>query len=130
MVSVVSEFRILVIDDEDSVRESLGAFLEDHDFRVKCAVSAEEAFEMLQHDHFDLVVVDMRLPGESGDAFILKAAELFSDLRFVIHTGSVEFQLSEELLARGIEARDVYLKPLHDLSLLVDGIKTLLNDRR
>lgn len=126
----MSEPRILIIDDEESVRESLSAFLEDHNYQVKCAVSAEEAFEMLQHDHFDLAVVDMRLPGESGDAFILKAAESFSGLRFVIHTGSMELQLSEELMARGIEARDVYLKPLHDLSQLLDGISALLNGRR
>lgn len=121
------EASILVIDDEASIRESLSAYLEDRDFQVASANSAEEALVMLQQRHFDLAVVDMRLPGESGDAFILEAAEMFPDLRYVIHTGSVEFQLTRELAAQGIRSGDVYLKPLQDLSLLVEGIWARLN---
>lgn len=124
------ESRILIIDDEASIRESLGAYLEDCGYHVAAAESAEEALEMLCQAPFDLAVVDMRLPGESGDAFILKAAAQFPKLRFVVHTGSVEFHLTDELMALGIGARDVYLKPLHDLSLLVEGIQVLLDGER
>jgi len=119
---VVPEARILIIDDEASIRESLAAYLEDHDYQVASADSAEEALAMLRQGHFDLAVVDMRLPGESGDVFIQKAARAFPGLRYVIHTGSVEFQLTRELAQHGIRAGDVYLKPLHDLSQLVEGI--------
>lgn len=121
-------FHILVIDDEASIRESLCAFLEDYDYRVDAAESAEEALEMLQHQHFDLAIVDMRLPGESGDVFIVKAARLREDLRFLIHTGSVEFHLTEPLRQQGIKTEHVYLKPLNDLTLLLDGVRKLLNE--
>ncbi|MCW8908479.1 MAG: response regulator [Sedimenticola sp.] len=124
------EQSILIIDDEASIRESLGAYLEDHDFQVASAESAEEALAMLRQRHFDLAVVDMRLPGVSGDAFILEAAKAFPGLQFAIHTGSVEFQLTRELEEQGISSQDVYLKPLHDLSLLVKGIRAKLNSTR
>lgn len=119
-------FRILVIDDEISIRESLCAFLEDYDYLVESAESAEEALERLQQEHFDLSIVDMRLPGESGDVFIVKAIRLVPGLRFLIHTGSVEFHLSEELKQLGITTEHVYLKPLNDLTLLVEGVSKRL----
>lgn len=122
--------RILVIDDEISIRESLCAFLEDYDYLVDSAESAEEALEMLQHERFDLAIVDMRLPGESGDVFIIKAARLVENLRFLIHTGSVEFHLNDALKQQGITAEHVYLKPLNDLTVLVEGVRKLLDEKQ
>ncbi|WP_029134275.1 response regulator [Sedimenticola selenatireducens] len=123
-------FRILVIDDEASIRESLCAFLEDYDYVVDSAESAEEALEMLHQERFDLAIVDMRLPGESGDVFIVKAARLMENLRFLIHTGSVEFHLTDTLKQQGITAEHVYLKPLNDLTVLVEGVRNLLNKKK
>ncbi|WP_428609545.1 response regulator [Sedimenticola sp.] len=119
-----------MIDDEASIRESLSAFLEDYDYVVESAESAEEALDMLQRERFDVAIVDMRLPGESGDVFIVKAAALMQDLRFLIHTGSVEFHLTDILKNHGITAQHVYLKPLDDLTVLVEGVRTLLNEKR
>ncbi len=119
---------ILVIDDEASIRESLCAFLEDHGYLVKAVESAEDALALLQHERFDLAIVDMRLPGESGDVFIVKAARLMKELRFLIHTGSVEFHLTDALKQQGITAEHVYLKPLNDLTVLVEGVEKLLNE--
>lgn len=120
--------RILVIDDEDSIRESLRAYLEDFDYQVDSADSAEEAMLLLQQRPYDLAIVDMRLPGESGDVFIIKARALFKGMQFVIHTGSVEFKLTDELMRLGVDPRYVYVKPLHDLSVLVKGVRELLHE--
>ncbi len=118
--------RILVIDDEVSIRESLCAFLEDYDYRVESAESAEDALERLQHEGFDLAIVDMRLSGESGDIFIAKASQIEPELRFLIHTGSVEFSLSDQLKRLGIKDEHVYLKPLNDLTQLLEGVRKRL----
>jgi DNA-binding NtrC family response regulator len=124
------KYRILVIDDEDAIRESLRAFLEDYDYEVSAAGSAEEAMQLLESQLFDLAVVDMRLPGESGEAFIVKASESGKAMRFLIHTGSVEFQLTDVLKSHGVKSEHVYLKPLHDLSILADGIGALLHNEK
>lgn len=122
--------QILVIDDEDAIRESLRAFLEDYDYEVFVAGSAEEAMQVLQRHTIDLAVVDMRLPGASGEAFISNAGGAYADLQFVIHTGSVEFQLTDVLKLHGIKPEHVFLKPLQDLSVLVTGIEALLDERK
>ncbi|MCW8944991.1 MAG: response regulator [Sedimenticola sp.] len=124
------KYRILVIDDEDAIRESLRAYLEDYDYEVYAAGSAEEAMQCLQDHSIDLAVVDMRLPGESGEAFIINARKKDNKLQFVIHTGSVEFQLTDTLQESGVNSEHIYLKPLHDLSVLAVGIGALLNERK
>lgn len=58
--------RILVVDDEESVRESAGYTLEQEGFEVVLAASGEEAEERLGEGEFDLLVLDIMMPGKSG----------------------------------------------------------------
>jgi two-component system, OmpR family, response regulator RegX3 len=58
--------RILVVDDEPSVRESVGYALEQEGFEVTLAADGEEAEERLGDDNFDLLVIDIMMPGKSG----------------------------------------------------------------
>lgn len=58
--------RILVVDDEESVRESAGYTLEQEGFDVVLAGSGEEAEERLGEGEFDLLVLDIMMPGKSG----------------------------------------------------------------
>ena len=58
--------RILVVDDEESVRESAGYTLEQEGFEVVLASDGEEAEKRLGEDEFDLLVLDIMMPGKSG----------------------------------------------------------------
>jgi len=58
--------RILVVDDEDSVRESVGYALEQEGFDVTLAANGEEAEGQISDDHFDLLILDIMMPGKSG----------------------------------------------------------------
>jgi len=58
--------RILVVDDEPSVRESVGYALEQEGFEVALAADGEQAEEQLSDDNFDLLVIDIMMPGKSG----------------------------------------------------------------
>jgi len=58
--------RILVVDDEDSVRESVGYALEQEGFDVTLASNGEEAEGQISGDHFDLLILDIMMPGKSG----------------------------------------------------------------
>ncbi|WP_020699248.1 response regulator [Reyranella massiliensis] len=64
---------ILVVDDDTRLRELLKSFLSRNDFRVSTAASAAEARQRLGSLDFDLIVLDVMMPGETGLAF---AAEL------------------------------------------------------
>jgi DNA-binding NtrC family response regulator len=118
--------RTLVIDDEPSIRESLTEFLEDFDFDVTAAESAEEALDLISDHNFDVAVVDLRLPGMSGEAMIAKAHLMNPDMQFLIHTGSVDYRLSKTLTEIGMKPDHLFLKPLPDLKVLVDRIQELV----
>jgi CheY-like chemotaxis protein len=58
--------RILVVDDESSVRESVGYALEQEGFEVTLAADGEDAEGKLTDDHYDLLILDIMMPGKSG----------------------------------------------------------------
>ncbi|MCP4217530.1 MAG: response regulator [bacterium] len=123
-----SRVRVLVVDDESCIRESLVGFLDDFDFQVTSAGSSEEALEILKDNPQDIAVMDLRLPGISGDAMIIKAGKLYPHMRFIIHTGSVDFKISEELKIVGMKQEHIFLKPLPDLTRIVDTISQFMEE--
>ncbi len=121
----MSERCVMIVDDEASIRESLAEFLRDFDMTVETAENGEEALEILTRNHIQVLVADLRLPGMTGDIMIPKAHRLQPKIRFLIHTGSIDYQLSKELLTLDIFPEHVLLKPLSDLMVLVDKIEAL-----
>jgi len=118
-----SLIRVLVVDDDTSVRLSIESFLEDAGFGVMGAGSTEEALEMMTKNSFQVAIVDLRLPGESGETLIVKAHQAYPEMDFLIHTGSVGYNLSEELKQIGIRIEQVFRKPLNDLTIMVTTIE-------
>ena len=121
------KIHILVVDDEVSIRESLKGFLEDHDYEVDSAGTAEEALACIASAEYAAAVIDLRLPRMNGETLIKRANQLQPELRFIIHTGSVDYSLSKELNLIGMTTEDIFFKPIHDLGLIVKGIERILN---
>ena len=119
---------ILVIDDETAIRDSLSAFLEDQGYIVDAVESAEQALAAIDHEHYQVMVVDLRLPGISGDQLILAVHNRQPQTQFLIHTGSMDYRLSEELREIGMTEQRIFAKPIHDLSVLVDAIEAITGD--
>jgi CheY-like chemotaxis protein len=123
-----SSIRILVIDDEPAICSSLSAFLEDYGFDASTAESAEEALGLMKSKTFDVCIVDMRLPGMSGEELIIEARALYPEQRHIIYTGSISYNLSDQLKQLGMRPEHVFLKPIRVLTLLVKCIKELTAD--
>ncbi|ABB38320.1 response regulator receiver protein [Oleidesulfovibrio alaskensis G20] len=117
---------VLVVDDEEMVRENLEAYLEDEGFKVATAGSGEEALELLASVSPHVGIIDMRLPGMSGNDFIIKAHAVNPALRYLIHTGSTNYKLPVEVMNVGVTHEDIYIKPLQNMDMLVRGIDRLL----
>jgi len=124
---VSSLTRVLVVDDEPSIRNSLVEFLEDCQFEVSAADSAEGALDLIARVPIDVALVDIRLPKLDGDSLILQAHLLRPQMRFPIHTGSVEYQLPDELKTFGVAQEHIFLKPQMDLSVFRDAISKLMS---
>ena len=59
-------FDVLVVDDDDVLREEMAGYLSEHGFAVHTARDAAEARKQLEASHVDVVVLDVMLPGEDG----------------------------------------------------------------
>ena len=60
------QYSILIVDDEDRLRLSLSLILQKENYHVETAANAEEALDYLQHHEYDLMFLDLNLPGMSG----------------------------------------------------------------
>lgn len=123
------QLRILLVDDDEMVRDCISAYLEDDGFTVHSATSAEEALLVLPDFRPAVCITDMRLPGMTGETFILHAHKLTPEVHFLLHTGG-SFVLSDPLRSIGMVADDVLYKPLHELSLLSRRIRSLSGSER
>lgn len=120
---------LLIVDDEPMVRSALAEFLRDYKFQVTTVGSAEAALQMMNACRFEVIIVDLRLPGINGENLILKAHAMDPGVKFIIHTGSASYMLSDDLIRIGIEPRQIFLKPLLNLSLFLKAIDGLIKNR-
>lgn len=106
---VRKDFRILVVDDELIVRDSLKAWLEDEGFTVDMAASGPEALDLLSKQAYQLMLTDIVMPGMDGVELLQKAKEDFPDLCVVMMTAYATVETAVEAMKIG--ALDYLLKP-------------------
>ena len=103
--------KILVLDDEESIRQSIAAFMEDEGLEVFEAGSAEEALLILKKNHIFGAVVDIRLPGEDGNHFMTQARKINPDIRLIVNTGSADYIPPDDIKKLGISSKSIFIKP-------------------
>src|SRR5437660_10076355 len=83
---------VLIIDDEAAIRESLQTLLEMEGFEIETAVSGEDGLSMLGDRTFDLVLLDLALPGRDGMEILSEIRSHDSKLPIIMITafGTVE----------------------------------------
>ncbi len=119
----LQNIRIMVVDDEEVITDTMTAFLEDRGYEVFAATNGNKALEILKNQPLDIAIVDMRLREYDGNTLILAAHELQPGLKFLIHTGSVSYTIPAEMAALGISKEDIFLKPILDFSTLFEAIE-------
>jgi CheY-like chemotaxis protein len=78
--------KILVLDDEQIVLESVSRILEEENYEVKTARKGEEALEILKQGGFDIVMTDLKMPGMDGLQAMESLAEIDPDLSIIMFT--------------------------------------------
>jgi CheY-like chemotaxis protein len=121
----LASLRVLVVDDDPSVRESLVRFLEDHEFKVSSADSAEAALKLALKIQFDFAIVDIRLPNMEGGELIPRLHAYNPRTKFMVYTGSADYVLSDELVSFGMRPEHLFYKPVSDMKTFVETIKRL-----
>lgn len=118
---------ILIIDDDPTIRFSLSSHFSDYDFAVFEADDANEGYEIMEKETINAVIVDLRMPGISGDQFIRDIYHVFKGTVFLIHTGSTEFTIPEEFNNFPRVSDRIFLKPVFDLEEMNREIEFLLS---
>ena len=113
----------LILDDEESIRQSIAAFMEDEGYDVFQASSGEEALEIVQNHPIDKAVVDIRLPGIDGNTFMVEARKVLPNIQFLVHTGSADYIPPEAVRALGVSADKILIKPAKDLQMISNALK-------
>lgn len=119
--------RILVVDDESSVRNILRDFLQLQHYQVELADNAKTAFEMVLSAPFDLVLTDLEMPGKNGLDLLAELKTLRNPPPALMMTGYGTVETAIQAMKAG--AFDYILKPfqLEELSHLIE--KTLDHHR-
>jgi len=93
---------LLIVDDEKTTREGLRAALEPH-YDVYLAEDAKAAVELLEKDHFDVLLTDFRLPSEDGMKLITRAKSLSKPPICILMTAYGSEELAVEAMKRGAD---------------------------
>ena len=117
---------ILIVDDEKNTREGLSLALEE-EYEVYMASSADEAFNLMEAETFDLVLTDLRMVGKSGLKVIDRAISLPNQPICIMMTAYGNVETAVEAMRRG--AFDFLTKPV-SLEKLEILIKRALQSRR
>src|SRR5262245_21325120 len=100
---------LLLVEDEAPLREAVAEQLTDRGFAVVQADSAERAIEQLTDFAYDVVVTDLRVPGQDGTRVIEAALKLYPDIIGIVMTGFGTVKDAVEVIKRG--AADFVTKP-------------------
>jgi two-component system sensor histidine kinase/response regulator len=123
--------RVLVVDDEEMIRTTAGAFAKKLGYQCQAVQDAERALDVLSQQPFDLVISDISMPGMDGIQFMKKAKASYPDLAFMIMTGYAADYSYAEIIGAG--ASDYITKPfdLKELEAKIERIdreKVILAD--
>jgi len=119
---------VLTIDDEKPVRASFRYFLEDHGYRILEAKNGREGLEVFEHNHIDLILVDLRMPEVDGLDVLAKIVSTSPNTPVIVVSGTGVIDDVVEALHLG--AWDYLLKPILDMNVLRHAVEKSLDRSR
>jgi len=119
--------RILIVDDEEGLREALAEKLRASDYEVQTADSAESGLSRLSKFGPDLVITDLRMPGLSGLELTEKLKETKPEIDVIVMTGHEEMSSAVDAMKAG--AFDYLVKPVR-LARVEDLVDRCLREQK
>src|SRR4030066_552294 len=118
------EKKVLIVDDEERVVQSIAGVLEDEGFQVARAKSGEEAIKVFQHEEPDITLLDIWMPGMDGIEVLKRLKWISPDCQVVMISGHAT--ISTAMAAVKLGAFDFIEKPL-SLDVLLMTIRRALD---
>jgi CheY-like chemotaxis protein len=118
---------VLLVDDNEQVRTTLGAVLEANQFRVTSAANVSEALQLIGKHTFDVLLCDLHMPG-AGDGFTVVSAMRHTNENAITLVFTGYPALKEAMQAILLQADEILVKPM-DVAELVELIREKLAKR-
>ncbi len=118
---------VLIIDDEAFLRTTLGIILQRAGYTVTTASGAQEALQVLLKDHFDLVFLDLKMPGKDGLELLPEIRLLDPNLPVLILTANASLDTAIQSMRMG--AVGYLMKPI-DPEQIINRIEETLKEHR
>lgn len=118
--------RILIVDDDDVIRETLCELLS-QDYSCQTAATAEEALARLETEPFDVVLTDISLPGFNGMELLNRVLRQYPGTPVIMISGLSDQEQAHSLLEQG--AFDYLLKPFR-LEVVEESVKRAVEQKR
>ena len=112
--------RVLVVDDDEGIREALTEYLESLEYSVVNAVDGEDALNKYDKGDFEIILADLMMPNVDGMDLLKRIREIDEDVIFLMITGHPSIGTAVESINLG--ADDYITKPFH-----LEDVKIRLN---
>lgn len=109
--------KILLVDDESNVLSALKRVLYDESLEITSLTSAEEALQVMNGEHFKVVISDERMIGMQGSEFLAQVRQLYPDTIRIMLTGHATLEAAMKAVNEG-EIYRFFSKPWNDLDLI------------
>ncbi|MCD6570455.1 MAG: sigma-54-dependent Fis family transcriptional regulator [Deltaproteobacteria bacterium] len=120
--------KILVVDDEEYTRQYFKAILADEGYHAILAKDGKKALDLWSKDTFDLIILDIRMPGLNGIEVLKKIRDIDKDTMIIMISAYGDIDSVIETMRLG--ANDFFLKPFSSMEKIKVDIKNCLDKRR
>lgn len=127
----LKKYKILIIEDDDLIRESLVFKMEKEGFEIDSASDGEVGIDKVKNNGpFSLILLDLRLPKNNGFEFLgeLRKIKELSNLPVIVLTNSYTEEFADKALELG--AKSYILKSKHDIHEIVEEVKKCLIEKK
>ncbi len=121
---------VLLVDDEKDFVESLAERLQIRDYKVTTAFSGDEAIKLIEENDFDVIVLDVQMPGKSGVETLKEIKNIEQLAQVIMLTGHATVKTAIEGMKNG--AFDYLMKPTEtdELIKMINKAFKLVTDQR
>lgn len=115
---------VLTIDDEQAVRDTICAYLEDYNYTVLAAENGQHGLDILKEYKVDLILVDLRMPELDGLGVLSYTQKEMNETPVIVISGTGE--IGDVVKALRLGAWDYLLKPIVDMTILLHAVEKCL----
>ena len=113
---MIPQNTVLIVDDENHLRRSLSLILQKKNYRVETAANAEDALDCLQQHKYDLMFLDLNMPGMTGIELLVEVHRHYPHMPVLILTAHAALESAIQAVRLG--ARDYLIKPVEPVLIL------------